>query len=87
MSALLEAFGEQATNSRRGRNQPLYKQVYDLLKQKVPALSPENRSDAKVYITDPDGVVAKPENWAYMTEDSLKISVSNVNVVNAAWGS
>lgn len=85
IAALLDTFGENATNSRRGRNQPLYKQVYDLLKLKIPAISSESRSDAKVYINDVTPVY-HPEYWAYMTTDSLIVNVENINVTNPAWG-
>jgi hypothetical protein len=85
IAALLEAFGESSSGSRRGRNQPLYKQVYDLLKLKIPAISSESRSDAKVYITDPSAVY-HPENWAYMTANSLTVTIANINVVTNSWG-
>lgn len=85
IATLLDTFGESATNSRRGRNQPLYKQVYDLLRKNIPALSIENRSDAKVYINDAIENY-HPEHWAYMTADSLIVNVSTMNVINPAWG-
>lgn len=85
-AALLEVFGEASYGSRRGRNQPLHKQVFDILKLKIPAISSESRSDARVYITDPSSVY-RPENWSYMTEDSLTITIDNINVVTASsWG-
>ena len=84
-AALLNEFGNDAINSRRGRNLPLYKQIYDLLRLKIPALAMENRSDAKVYIPERNAVY-HPENWTVMTAEGLTISVNNFNVVNAHWG-
>ena len=84
-AALLAEFGNDAITSRRGRNLPLYKQIYDLLRLKIPALAMENRSDAKVYIPERTAVY-HPENWTVMTAEGLTISVNNFNVVNAHWG-
>lgn len=83
-SALLEVFGETSVGSMRSRNQPLYKQVYDILKLKIPAISSESRSDAKVYIVEPS-TTYHPENWSYMASDSLAITISSINVLTTAW--
>lgn len=85
VALLIEAFGEQSTHARRGMNQPLYKQIYDLLRLKIPALSPENRSDAKVYLED-SASLYHPEYWGYLTPESLTVTVDSINVTSPAWG-
>lgn len=84
-AALLAEFGDVHANSRRGRNIPLYKQIYDLLRQKIPALSLSNRSDARVYIHNQDTVASAPENWIYLEESGLSVTVNPLNVVNSHW--
>ncbi|MGI9211757.1 MAG: hypothetical protein ACR2HF_04735 [Methylococcaceae bacterium] len=83
-AALLAEFGDASTSSRRGRNIPLYKQIYDLLRLKIPALAASNRSDARVLIGNDDSAT-RPENWLYLTESGLSITVTPINVVNAHW--
>ncbi|MFZ4504700.1 MAG: hypothetical protein ACOYM1_12205 [Methylovulum sp.] len=85
ITALLAEFGIEAFNSKRGRNLPLYKQIYNLLRLKIPALSVDNKSDFKVTIPQKTALY-HPENWTIMTPESLIISVNSFNVVNAHWG-
>lgn len=84
VQALLDEFGDIRANARRGRNVPLYKQIYDILRLKVSALSPANRSDARVLIQNQDSV-SHPEYWLYLTESGLNITVTPINSVNTYW--
>ncbi|WP_445157664.1 hypothetical protein [Halomonas sp. E14] len=82
---MLDEFGEQADQSRRGQSAPLYQQVYQLLRQRVPALS-VGRADLKVAIEDPAGA-ARPELWRYVSPESLDVNVTVGNVNVPFWGS
>lgn len=82
---MLEEFGEQADQSRRGNSTPLYQQIYQILRQRVPALS-VGRADLRVEmgseISD-----SRPELWRYVSADSLEVAVSAGNVTVPYWGS
>ncbi len=82
---MLEEFGEQADQSRRGNTTPLYQQVYQVLRQRVPALS-VGRADLRVTIGDDTGD-SRPELWRYVSPESLEVSVSAGNVNVPFWGS
>lgn len=83
--SLLGAFGKESASSRRGMNRPLYRRVYALLRQKVPALS-VGESDLTVTIDEPTGLAARPEMWRYLADDSLTVNISTVNAVTPSWG-
>jgi len=80
--ALLKAYGKASKAARKGRNQPGYFDVYELLKS-LPALS-DAGSDVKVSIGDAG--VLRPELWRYTAVESLDITVQTRNVASRAWG-
>lgn len=81
---ILAEYGASASASKRGYNQPLYREVYALLKEKVPALS-DGRADLQVSIAMPVGTL-RPELWRYISDDSLTINVTTLNITLPAWG-
>lgn len=81
---MLDEFGEASDQSRRGNNSPLYQQVYQILRQKVPALS-VGRADLRVDIDDTPGD-SRPELWRYVSPDSMSVSVMSGNVTVPFWG-
>lgn len=85
IEAILTEYGESNSGggAKRGGNKPLYKQVYALLKQKIPALSDAN-ADIKVTIADPVGN-HRPELWRYVSSNSLTVTVTTGNVLPPAW--
>jgi hypothetical protein len=83
--ALLSAFGEEAEQSRRGQNSPLYQQVYQLLRESVPALA-VGRSDLRLVIDDPADDAGRPELWRYVADDSLTVRIILSNVTTPYWG-
>lgn len=85
IEAALGEFGQSAAASRRGRNRPLYKRVYELLRQKVAALGIGD-SDLTVSIVEPQSLAIRPEMWRYVAEDSLTVNVETVNIVTPNWG-
>ena len=82
---LLSEFGQAAAASRRGRNRALYQRVYQLLRQKVQALS-DGEADLTVNISEPESLQARPEMWRYLSEDSLSVTVETANTVTPNWG-
>jgi len=85
VEAALGEFGQAAAASRRGRNRPLYKRVYELLRQKVTALA-SGDSDLTVNIVEPPSLAARPEMWRYVSADSLAVNVETANIVTPTWG-
>lgn len=82
---MLDEFGEQADQSRRGNSTPLYQQIYQLLRQKVPALN-VGRADLRVEISQ-EASDTRPELWRYVSPDSLQVVVTTGNVSVPYWGS
>lgn len=85
IEATLAEFGQTSAASRRGRNRPLYKRVYELLRQKVASLG-SGDSDLTVSIVEPPSLAARPEMWRYVADDSLTITVDTANIVTPTWG-
>jgi hypothetical protein len=85
-AAILERFGETAPQSRRGHSTPLYQQIYQLIRDKVPALS-VGRADLRVAIDESALADPRPELWRYVSEASLQVGVTAGNVVTPYWGS
>lgn len=82
---MLDEFGEQADKSQRGNSTPLYQQLYQILRQRVPALN-VGRADLRVEIgTEIDD--ARPELWRYVSPQSLAVTVSSGDVNVPFWGS
>ncbi|MEY3760608.1 MAG: hypothetical protein RIR39_2099 [Pseudomonadota bacterium] len=84
IEVILANYGAEAAASKRGSNQPLYREIYALLKEKIPALS-DGRADLKVSIAEPVGIL-KPELWRYVAVDSLTVTVSTLNIIQNGWG-
>jgi len=82
--AVLTEYGEQATASRRGRNQPLYQNIYALLRKKVQALN-VGAADLQVSIAAP-AASNRPEMWRYISAASLSITVETANISAPSWG-
>jgi hypothetical protein len=83
---MLAVYGKTAAASKRGYNQPLYREVYALLKEKIPALS-DGKADLQVTITAPaNNAVLRPELWRYISEQSLTVTVTQLNITLPAWG-
>lgn len=85
IETLLINYGETSAVSKRGRNKPLYQQIYALLKLKIPALS-TGLADLLVNIQTPPSALNRPELWRYVATDSLTVTVSNANVITPQWG-
>ncbi|MGL5452400.1 MAG: hypothetical protein ACRDBT_08385, partial [Aeromonas sp.] len=82
-AVILDNFGSLAPQSRRGQSAPLYQQIYQLLRDKVPALS-VGRADLRVAI-DQQASDPRPELWRYVSEASLQVTVSTGNVLTPYW--
>lgn len=81
---VLTNFGEQAAASRRGRGKPLHVQVYDVLRENVPALQGGGRTDLTVNIpayNDAD----RPELWRFVHADLLTVDVQVANILTPGW--
>lgn len=85
IEAALGEFGQAAAASRRGHNRPLYKRVYELLRQKVAALT-SGDSDLTVNIVESPSLAARPEMWRYVSTDSLTVNVETTSIATPAWG-
>lgn len=83
--AILSVYGEQSMAARRGRNQPLYQNIYALLRQRVQALN-VGSSDLQVSIASPPEVLNRPELWRFVAPDSLTITVETANIIAPSWG-
>lgn len=84
--AILTEYGKTSAGARRGMLQPLYRDIYDLLKRKVSALT-DGEADLQVGIAeDPNSPRIRPERWRFVDESSLKVTVSVSNVVVHSWG-
>lgn len=81
---ILDNYGEASPAARRGYNRPLYREVYELLKTNVPALTGGD-ADWQLVIEEPEGG-ARPELWRFVSEASLMVAVDVVNTVRPSWG-
>jgi len=84
IEVLLAEYGEGAAASNRGSNKLLYRLIYALLKDKVPALSDGN-ADIRLTVADPVGEF-RPELWRCVTSDSLTVTVTPTNITLPSWG-
>ncbi len=82
--ALLSEYGASSPVARIGMSTPNYKRVYDLLKSKVPALQ-DAVSDFTVSIAA-FGAALAPEQFRYMTPESIVINVTQANYNLNRWG-
>lgn len=85
IEAILAEYGKETSNARRGQMKVLYRRVYDLLKQKISALS-DGEADLQVAITDAASTRVKPELWRYADESSLSVEVETANLLTPSWG-
>lgn len=85
IEVILAEYGAAAANSKRGANQPLYREIYALLKLKVPELN-DGRADLQVTIEQPVGNL-RPELWRYIASDSLTVTVTVANITVTGWHS
>lgn len=80
---ILNEWGEDAPSAKRGMAIPQYKRVYKLLRDAVPALQ-DDGSDFQVQIAASDGVIL-PEQWRFVSSDSLTVDITpanyNINVL------
>jgi hypothetical protein len=83
-SVLLDEYGKSASASKRGANKVLYRDVFALLKEKIPALS-DGKADLQVTIQAQNEVL-RPELWSYLTENSLTVTVTTLNILLPVWG-
>lgn len=83
---ILTKYGKESAASRRGLQRPLYRDIYALLKENVPALS-DGEADLQVVIDGgkTSGVV-RPEQWRFVDDESLSVTVEIGNVVVNSWG-
>lgn len=84
--AILAEFGEVAAASRRGHNRPLYQRVYALLRNRIAALAGGGEADMTVSIAEPPAGAYRPEVWRYVSDASLTVNVTTVNIVVPSWG-
>ena len=84
--SILTKYGKESAASRRGLQRPLYRDIYALLKENVAALS-DGEADLQVQI---DGGktsdVVRPEQWRFVDESTLSVTVEIANVVVNSWG-
>ena len=82
--AILSKYGRDTQAAKHGRLNPLYQDVYSLLRSTVPALA-EAGSDWTLSIEAPPSPL-KPEHWRYVSDDSLTVTCTKANTVPASWG-
>lgn len=82
---LINAYGKEAAASRKGQQKPLYRDVYKLLREKVPALS-DGEADLQVLIEGADRVSVRPETWCFLDAETLTIEIETSNIIVHAWG-
>lgn len=85
VAAILNRYGKDSEAARHGQQRPLYREVYALLKEQVPALSDGN-ADLTVVIGGSEDYSVRPELWRFVAEDSLQVTVDTTNIVQHTWG-
>ena len=83
METLINAYGKTSTAARHGQQKILFRKVYQLLREKVIALS-DGDADLTVSIDNADHGV-RPELWQFVDESSLDVTVTVANVTAAGW--
>ncbi|CAE6901532.1 hypothetical protein [Paraburkholderia domus] len=83
LQTLLGAYGQTATPAQSGMFSVQYKAIYALLRANIAALQDSN-SDFNVVIA-PD-TTQKPEDWRYMSPESVTITVTLANYQQGYWG-
>lgn len=85
VQALLDEYGETSSASKRGQMQVLYRRIYELLREKVPALA-DGKTDWTVSINDPSQGITRPELWRFVDQNSLTVTVATSNIITPTWG-
>lgn len=82
---VLETYGEGSLAMSKGRAQVLNTKLSKLLKDNIPALNVGN-ADLVILIEDVSPYLLFPEIWHFVSEESLDIEVTNINVTTGSWG-
>lgn len=82
--ALVNEYGPDSAYSRRGQTKILYRKIYSLLKEKVPALT-DGEADLQVSISDYSTENSYPEEWRYVDDSSITVTVSTANITTPNW--
>ena len=80
---LLNKYGRAATSSEKGLNIPTSQNVIDTIRASIQALQ-DSSSDVSVSIIEPSIIL--PEQWHYLTSETLTISVTESNQTNNMYG-
>jgi hypothetical protein len=83
-SALLGQYGQTSADARKGMMRPRVRTIFDLLKNNVPALADEGSEFAVTLPDIPGGLF--PEQFRYMTEASMTVTVTAANYADGRWG-
>lgn len=81
---ILSEFGEQSKQSKRGRAMPLYQRIYQILREKIPALLVDG-SDLEVVI-EKQRSDKRPELWRYVSPETLSVAVRTRSCAMPYWG-
>jgi len=76
-------YGPTSAFAQRGQSMPLYKDVWNLLYNNVPALQ-ATYADFQVTIASPTATLL-PEQWRYVDLTSLTITVTQATFQNGGW--
>lgn len=82
VETILNKYGKDTPASRRGNAMLLYRDVYELLTESIPALT-DGYADLQVVLDD--GTV-RPEMWRFVDESSLSVTVETANITRNTWG-
>lgn len=83
IDCILKSFGKEAFSSRQGRVSIKNKDIADLIRQNVQAIS-DVRGDFFVQLADTSSSV--PEKFSYISEDSIDIKLDYNSYDNDVWG-
>lgn len=83
--AIIGKYGKTSAAAKRGQQRPLYRDIYDLLKSKIPALT-DGEADLEVVINTPDTAHLRPELWKYVDLTSLDVTVETTSIITHSWG-
>lgn len=80
---LLSVYGKNTASARIGMVSIKHKDVTELLKAKIPALS-DSVSDFSVDVVNPDSSL--PEHWRYLADANINLTVQAILRENDTWG-
>lgn len=85
-TALTNEYGINSERAKHGGNNPLYHEIYTLLKNNVIALS-SGSSDFLLTVSGGANTdLIRPELWRYVHEDSINITIRTENTSRSGWG-